>query len=98
MGRIILDDDLEIVAPVVTNEVYDAQIVINDDSINVRLDWKDSGALVRTEHFAITGSDYTDLMDSTVQAGHVGQQFWTLIRKGIRNKVKALKNLQGTVE
>ena len=111
MGRIKLDSDLEIKPPVVSNEVLDGSITIGTDSVNVRLDWKHQEyddqvppqpvgepVLVSTEHFAIIGADYTQLATATVSAAHIGQTFFSLIRKAIRNKVKSLKALEGTVE
>jgi hypothetical protein len=111
MGRIKLDTDLELKAPVITNEVHDAQITITADTINVRLDWKHQlydeqfppepigdPVLVRTEHYAIRGADFDQLMAATVGVPHVGKNFMGVIRKAIRNKIKALKALEGTVE
>lgn len=111
MGRIVLDSDIQVKPPIVTNEVRDYLITIEPDNIKVRLDWMHQEydeqdppqpvgdpVLVKTEHYIISGPPFDELMTATVAEAHVGKNFWTLMRRGIRNKVKELKALQGTVE
>jgi len=111
VGRIKLDDDLEMRPPIRANEVHDSVITVNHDSINVRLDWKHQEydqqdppqpvgdpVLVRSEHYAITGTHFDELIDTTIAPPQVGRPLMRLFRRAVRNKVKELKALQGTVE
>lgn len=111
MGRIVLDDTIEIKPPVTTNEVHDYIVIIEPDNIKVRLDWMNQEyddsipplpigdpVLTRQEFITISGAAFDELMGATIALPHVGKNFWKLMRKGIRNKIKELKSLQGTVE
>lgn len=95
------------------NEVHDAQALFESDAITVRLDHMyqeyvqigtadpvASGApvLVQNEHFRIAGTDYTDFMSTPVSTAHYGQPIGGLLRKGLRRKVKQMRNFIGTVE
>ena len=111
MGRNKLDADLELKAPVRANELHDAVITVGTDSINVRLDWKHQEyddsipplpvgdpVLVRSEHYAIIGTHFDELIETTIVAPQVGKRLMRLFRRAVRHKVKELKALQGTVE
>ena len=111
MGSIKLDEAIEIKPPISTNEVRDFEVVLSPDKITVRLDWMyqeyDSSVpplpvgdpvLRHQEHFVISGTPLDELMSATVSPAHVGKNFWVIMRKGIRNKIKELKSLQGTDE
>jgi len=46
----------------------------------------------------VNHTDASDLLDAVIGAGVVGQKYVDVIEKAVRNKVKALKSINGTVE
>jgi hypothetical protein len=102
-----LDDEVVVRTALTANEVHDAEITVGSDVIRVTLVWKSVlyelgeppvETIVKQEHYAITGIHYDELIGLTIGLPQVGKQMMKLFKKAVRNKVKELKALQGTVE
>ncbi len=96
MGDINLNENLEILPPVVRVNNYAWQI--SQDGITAQLNYYSvAGTIVKQETFYITGADFTPLANAVVQQAHVGKKFMEIIETAIRTKILALKGWTGTI-
>lgn len=96
MGDINLVTPLDITLRAVKVTAYSLRIRPN--SIQVNLNYFDAdNNLVKHEVFNIVGVDYNQLVNTAITQNMVGKKFIDMIELGIRNKIKQLKNFDGTV-
>lgn len=96
MGNIILTNPLNITLNAIKVTTY--SLCIRPNSIQVNLNYYDiDNNLIKSEIFNIIGADYNELVNTLITQNMVGQKFIDVIEKGIRNKIKQLKNFSGTV-
>lgn len=102
-----LDDEEVIRDALFANEVRETEITIGALAIDVTLQWvhvlspfpgPPTETVTKTEHIRIEGADFQELRDLIIGPAQVGKSMISLFRKAVRNKVKDLKALQGTVE
>ena len=74
------------------------KVEISNVSIQVTYSYKAAdNALVKTSSIIITGADYQDLITSNITSGMVGNPMVNIMLKGIKQKMKTMLNIQGTV-
>ncbi len=96
MGDINLTNPLSITLSAIKITTY--TICIKPDSIQVNLNYYNiDDTLIKSEIFNIIGADYDQLVNTEITDNMVGKVFIDVIERGIRNKVKQLKHLSGTI-
>ncbi|MEJ2695583.1 MAG: hypothetical protein P8013_02945 [Candidatus Sulfobium sp.] len=92
-----LDQPKDIVPQAVRLSIL--KIEISTASIRVYYAWKAAdGSIIRNKDIEITGADYQDIISAQVTAGMVGKPVAGVVVTGVKNKIKAMLSLQGTVQ
>jgi hypothetical protein len=73
-------------------------IHLEDAVLQVNLQWLAAdNSLVKSGSLMISGADLTDITDAVILQGYVGLTLGVLFRKAIRQKVKTMLGITGTV-
>ena len=73
-------------------------IHLEDAVLQVNLKWLAADdSIVKTGSLSIAGADLTDITDAVILQGYVGLTLGVLFKKAIRQKVKTMLGITGTV-
>ncbi len=79
-------------------KIKDYSITFTPQDIIVKLNWTDAeNYIIKESYITISGEDFDALLNATIQSGHVGQKFSTIMFKAIRTKCKEKLGIAGTV-
>lgn len=93
---IVLDAPLEMLPPATRVELE--RFTVTEGMIEAEFSYRDAvGNAVRINTLRLTGQDYLDMADAVIMAGVVGERYFAVLKRSLKNKIKTAMSLQGTV-